>query len=261
MSGPTPPAVDRLDVHDYLRARDDLFSRSRTISVSEMATTLAHEINQPVGAVVNLLRASCRRLANADADPADTLARIAPALEQALEQALYTSSVVARIRDFTRTRRPSREPIDVGELVSRSLALLDWLLEVERCRVECALPDAVAGLVGDATMLQQVLVNLVRNAIEAMHGTSPEDRVLHVGATLGRGRLILSVADRGEGLDGRDLFVPFASSKPDGTGVGLNICRSFVELHGGRLWLGPNEHGGCTARIELPLDDEKGESP
>ena len=251
-------ATARPDVHDYLRARDDLFSRSRTISVSEMATTLAHEINQPVGAIVNLLRGTRRRLETGDATPA-TLERVAPALEQALEQALYTSSVIARIRDFTRSRRPAREPIDVAALVRRSLALLDWMLEGEGCRVETDFPDVSTRLVGDETMLQQVLVNLVRNAAEAMRTTPRDARLVRVEARLDGERLTLSVTDRGEGLGNAeaDLFVPFATSKPDGTGVGLNICRSFVELHGGRLWLAPNVDGGCTARIELPLGERE----
>ena len=244
----------RRDVHDYLRARDDLFSRSRTISVSEMATTLAHEINQPVGTVVNVLRGARRRVERGGAEPAATLSALAPVLDTALEQALYTSSVVARIRDFTRSRRPAREPIDVASLLARSLALLDWLLEAEACRLETALPEALPTVVGDATMLQQVLVNLIRNAVEAMLETPRDARVLRVSAGVDSGRLVMLVEDRGQGFgrDERDLFVPFATAKPDGMGVGLNICRSFVELHGGRLWLAPNEWGGCTARVELP---------
>ena len=249
----------RRGVHDYLRARDDLFSRSRTISVSEMATTLAHEINQPVGTVVNLLRGARRRLERDDIESGDKLAALVPALEAALEQALYTSSVIARIRDFTRSRRPAREPIDVADLLARSLALLDWLIEAEGCRLESDLPDALPRVTGDPTMLQQVLVNLIRNAVEAMLETPREHRALRVSARAESGRLALLVEDRGQGLGGGDLdlFVPFATAKPDGMGVGLNICRSFVELHGGRLWLAPNEQGGCTARVELPLDTEE----
>ena len=249
----------RRGVHDYLRARDDLFSRSRTISVSEMATALAHEINQPVGTVVNLLRGARRRIERDDIAPGETLAALVPALEAALEQALYTSSVIARIRDFTRSRRPAREPIDVSALVARSLALLDWLIEAEGCRLESELSGSLPRVTGDPTMLQQVLVNLIRNAVEAMLETPRERRALRVCARVESGRLALLVEDRGRGLGGDELelFVPFATTKPDGMGVGLNICRSFVELHGGRLWLAPNEQGGCTARVELPLDTEE----
>jgi len=258
------PDTSRADaLRDYLRARDDLFSRSRTISVSEMATTLAHEINQPVGTVVNLLRGASRRLGRASGEGTDEAARalltaLVPVLDQALDQALYTSSVIARIRDFTRARRPARAPVAIDELVRRAVALLDWLFEAEGCRIELCLPSVPTSVTGDETMLQQVLVNLLRNGVEAMRDTPRAARRLDVSATVDDARLTLAVGDRGHGLGegGRDLFVPFATAKPDGMGVGLNICRSFVELHGGRLWLAPGEEGGCTAHVELPLDIE-----
>ena len=117
-------------------------------------------------------------------------------------------------------------------------------------------PSQPARVVCDATLFQQVIINLVRNAIEAMHDTPVAERILTVGIEVGgrRGALSRSVTEVMALADGpENLFVPFATRKPKGMGVGLNICRSFIELHQGRLWLTPNSNAGCTARVSLPV--------
>ena len=251
---PADGVREALDLRRYLQARDSLFSTSRTISVSEMATTLAHELNQPIGTITNLLGGLKRRLARGQPDAAT----IGDALDRALEQARFTQSVIARIRDFTQARRPEQRTLDVRTLVADSVALLDWLFSSGDCEVSLELPDEPLLVRGDATMLQQVLINLLRNAVDASREQPRERRRVVIGARLDEELVALAVRDAGHGLSGREdsLFVPFATGKSDGMGVGLNICRSFVELHQGRLWLAPNEAGGATAWVELPRVEE-----
>lgn len=239
------------NLHEYMLARDNLFSTSRTISVSEMATTLAHELNTPIGTISNILRGVQMRLKKPDT----SLEVINTALERALEQTLFSQNIISRIRDFTQSRRPKFNVLDMRQQLSEAIALIDWLVAHNDCQVELQLPDEPLYISGDATMLQQVLINLIRNAVDAMHQQSVDQRNIVICAALNNDKVTVSIADTGHGLEeNKDkLFVPFATSKSSGMGVGLNICRSFIELHQGRLWLSPNEKEGCTCFVELPI--------
>ena len=237
------------NLHEYMQARDTLFSTSRTISVSEMATTLAHELNTPIGTISNILNGVKMRLKNPDAQM-DT---IDAALDRALDQARFSQNIISRIRDFTQSRRPKPALLDIHVQLKEAIELLDWLLNHNHCQVQIDVQDEPLYISGDATMLQQVFINLIRNAVDAMHQQSKELRKLKVTAQNIDGKITVSLADTGHGLGSSDkLFVPFATTKSSGMGVGLNICRSFIELHQGRLWLSPNEQEGCTCFVELP---------
>jgi two-component system sensor kinase FixL len=233
--------------------REQLLFTSRVFSVGEMATTLAHELNQPIGATANLLRGLrsrlARRKAGLDGDEA-------AALERALEQVMFAARVIARIREFTHTHQPRHGRIDLAALLRASASLLDWDLRRSRARLQLQLPDGPVLVRGDEVMLQQVLVNLMRNALDAMRADPPEDPQLTLTLMLKGHEAVVQVCDNGCGL-GDDaaakLFVPFTSSKPNGMGIGLSICRSFVELHQGRLWFTRNAVRGATFHVGLPL--------
>lgn len=241
------------DMHLYMQARETMFTTSRTISVSEMATTLAHEIKQPIATITNILKGVRIRLKRGDTQPE----QLEKALDSALEQAQFTNSVINRIRDFTQARRPQQKIIDVAKLTQEALSLMDWLLSANKCSTDLIISDEPLLCQGDPTMLQQVLVNLLRNGVEAMQERDPAERVLIIECKQRGSSARISIRDHGHGLEGKEqtLFVPFSTSKANGMGVGLNICRSFVELHQGRLWLSPNSDGGCTASVELPLSE------
>ena len=241
---------DATDMHLYMQARESMFTTSRTISVSEMATTLAHEIKQPIATITNILKGVRIRLGKSDVK--DEM--METALEKALEQAEFTDSVINRIRDFTQARRPKQQVLDMGEILNESLSLMDWFLSANHCDVQLRIGDGPLFCDGDPTMLQQVIANLVRNGVEAMQERSAKDRQLLVECQRQNESVRISIKDSGHGLkiEEKTLFVPFTTSKANGMGVGLNICRSFVELHQGRLWLSPNKEGGCTSHIELP---------
>ncbi|MBI1682734.1 sensor histidine kinase [Caulobacter hibisci] len=235
-----------------LADRERLLLTSRVMSVGEMATMIAHELNQPIGSIANIARGLKARLSR------DALSKEegVEALDRAAEQALYASGVIQRMRSFVEQRQPQVEPLDLPRLVRATLDLLDW--EIARDKVTArARFDALPPVLGDAVMIQQVLVNLARNGLDAMRGQSGPRRLTIAARPMdGSDRMVaLTVADSGPGVDadaaGR-MFSPFFSTKPGGMGVGLGICRSIVELHRGRLWHAPGPEGGTVFHIALP---------
>ena len=245
--------------------REQLLFTSRVISVGEMASTLAHELNQPIGAAANLLRGLRARLARrrrpaghtaAAAQAEEARAEEAQALDRAIEQVMFASRVIARIREFTQSHQPRHARLDLGALVRACASLLDWDLRRSGAALELVLPEAPVRVRGDEVMLQQVVVNLMRNALDALRSDPPATPRLSL-RLLVRGREAeLQVRDNGCGLAddaAARLFVPFASSKPNGMGIGLSICRSFVELHQGRLWFSRHAERGTTFHLGLPL--------
>jgi signal transduction histidine kinase len=250
-------------MHRHLQDRERLLFTSRSISIGEMASTLAHEVNQPIGTVGNVLRGIAARLQQlpVEGEAAEQMAERVAELQQgvrlALDQALFAGRVIGRIREFTHARQPRRERLDLAALARDSVALLDWEFARHGVPVTLDAPGP-AWVRGDAVMLQQVIVNLLRNALDAQRAAGPPAGrcvALHLRRTDGGHEL--AIVDRGGGISREaedQLFVPFVSSKPDGMGLGLKICRSFIELHQGRLWFTRNdaaEGGGCTFHIAL----------
>lgn len=237
----------------HLSDRERLLFVSRSMSVGEMASILAHELNQPIGSIANLLRGLALRIDRGVADAAI----LRPAIAQGIEQTMYAAGILARVRDYVEPRQPRRESIVLPTLAGAAIALLDW--EVRRDGIAVTLIDRTGPqgclVAGDPVMLQQVVVNLARNAIEAMRGAPAPDRLLQVVTSLDDDMVILRISDRGYGIDSQAearLFTPFFTTKPDGTGLGLHVCRSIIELHQGRLWFDTNADRGCTVCVALP---------
>ena len=258
-SDPALPADDSaLALARHLRDREELLFTSRSISIGEMASTLAHEINQPVGTIVNVLRGVSARLSRLPvaAEHQAQLDELHQGLKLALDQAQFASRIVGRIREFTHARQPEHKPLDLRALAQECVALLDWEFTRQGVPVTTEMPLPF-WVVGDAVMLQQVVVNLLRNALQSHRGLPAQQaQVLLRLQALGETEVELSIVDQGCGISSSaegSLFVPFQSSKPDGMGIGLNICRSFVELHQGRLWFTHNTAppGGCTFHLAL----------
>jgi signal transduction histidine kinase len=241
--------------------REQLLFTSRVISVGEMATTLAHELNQPIGATANLLRGLRSRLARRSSALS---AEEAGALDRAIDQVMFAARVITRIREFTHTHQPRHVRVDLAALLRSSASLLDWDLRRTGARLTLDLPAGEAGdgvestdvaVRGDEVMLQQVIVNLMRNALDALRSDPPADPHVVLRLVPRAGEFEIQVCDNGCGLGDEvaaRLFVPFASTKPSGMGIGLSICRSFVELHQGRLWFSRNPDRGATFHIGLP---------
>lgn len=250
----------------HLEDRERLLFTSRSVAVGEMATTLAHELNQPLGAVTNVLRGLKARLDAVIANPQPAaLPPLAQGVQLALDQVQYAARIIGRIRDYTQSRQPRRERVDLHALLHNSLTLLDWdlgrhgvQLSIDLAAGVGADSDDATAVAGDGVMLQQVMVNLLRNAIDAMSATPAGQRRLDISSRIdsAAGQIEIAIADTGCGIgaDGAaQLFMPFYSTKPTGMGIGLNICRSLIELHQGRLWFTPNAGRGCTFHVALPL--------
>ncbi|WP_200380292.1 sensor histidine kinase [Rubrivivax gelatinosus] len=261
--GPAPESARALQRH--LQDREKLLFTSRSISVGEMASTLAHEINQPIGTIANVLRGVGARVArlSVPAHEQPLLDELRQGLKLALDQAQFAGRIVGRIRDYTPARLPRHERLDLRTLAAECVALLDWEFARHGVPVHTEMAQP-AWVEGDALMLQQVVVNLLRNALEAQReAPGPAARVLlrlravpGVAGSSAPDEVQLSIVDHGCGIaaDAESrLFVPFESSKPDGMGIGLKICRSFVELHQGRLWFtrNPPPQGGCSFHLAL----------
>ena len=248
------------DRHEQTRAlqrqlddREQLLFTSRVFSVGEMATTLAHELNQPIGATANLLRGLRSRLSRRSSAMNKEEAQ---ALDRAIEQVMFAARVIQRIREFTHSHQPRHTRVDLTAMLRASASLLDWDLRRSRARLALELPEESVHVRGDEVMLQQVVVNLMRNGLDAMRADPPGQAELSLRLIARANEVEVQVCDNGCGLSDETaakLFVPFASSKPTGMGIGLSICRSFVELHQGRLWFTRNAERGATFHMSLPL--------
>jgi C4-dicarboxylate-specific signal transduction histidine kinase len=245
--------TERMETMRQHRAlQEQLLSSSRVMSVGEMATTLAHEINQPLATIVNCL-AAARTLLGQRGHGAQ---RLRQTLDLAFEQADQAVAVVARIREFVRTREPRREPHSLSALIERVVQLQQLEAQKHRVRMRVDLPDNAPLVLVDRVMVEQVLVNLVRNAIEAMRSTRPADRLLTIAAGVQPDeRVEVRVTDRGAGIAATDepqLFTPFFTTKPNGMGIGLAICRSIIEFHEGQLCFEREAAGGSVFAFTLP---------
>jgi two-component system, LuxR family, sensor kinase FixL len=252
--GTVHDVTDRRYAEDEARQLQDRLTHfSRLSTMGEMAAGLAHEINQPLAAIATYAQACQRFVRSPHRDDADVL----EALEQISVQALRAGEVIRRLRNFVKNREVKREAVDCSRLLEdlRTLAETDARLHNVRLRLDAepGLPTVYA----DPIQLQQVVLNLVRNAIDAMIDL-PMDRreVVLTTRALPDGEIEIIVADRGGGLApgaSEHLFNPFFTTKSSGTGLGLAISRSIVRAHGGRLWHTPNEGSGARFHFTLPV--------
>lgn len=235
----------------------ELVHMSRFTALGEMASALAHELNQPLAAFANYLKGSCRLLASGEPSALPT---VAEALEHATEQALRAGQIIKRLRDFVSRGESARQLEDLPKLIEEASALALVGVKEMGVRVAYALDPAAELAFVDKIQIQQVLLNLIRNAREAMQESPERDLAL---ATRQEGNMIeVSVADTGPGIAPEimaQLFQPFITTKAQGMGVGLSISRTIVEAHGGRLWAEPNPGRGTAFRFTLRADVEEPE--
>lgn len=233
------------------KQEEQLQRTARLIAVGEMASTLAHELNQPLGAIANYNNGCIRLLRSGSPDAAQLL----QLMEKCSTQAMRAGDVVRRIREFVRQRPPDLRPEEPGAMIAEALsaASSEHPEPVElRMELEPGLPRVAA----DRMMVEKVMVNLARNAIDSMQQVAPHDRCLVVRACAEAGRVQIEFRDRGCGLPAdveSHIFQPFLTTKPDGMGLGLAICRSIVEYHRGELWFRRNPEGGSTFCFTLPV--------
>jgi two-component system sensor kinase FixL len=223
---------------------------SRLSAMGEMASALAHELNQPLSAIANYLNGAKRLLARGgEVDP-----KAVDAVDKAVGQALRAGDIIRRLRDFLSRGEGERSVESLSKLVHEACGLALVGAKESGVDVRYDLDPHLDRVLVDRIQIQQVLVNLVRNALESMHGH--EKRQLLVATMVEDEMAIVSVADTGPGLDesvaGR-LFQPFVTTKPQGMGVGLSISRTIIEAHGGRIWTEANPGGGVIFRFSVRL--------
>jgi len=234
------------------RHQADLAHVLRLGTMGEMAAGLAHEINQPLGAVTNYAHGSVRRLRSGSVDSAELL----PILEAIAQESLRAGEIIRRVRDLVRKEPGEQKPVDVNGLVRDSAHFVDSDARQHRIRIQLDLAADLQPVTCNGVQIEQVLLNLLRNAVEAVQSAARADgRVVVATAAEGRDSIAVSVSDNGVGLSepGADVFAAFYSTKADGLGMGLSISRSIIEAHRGRLWATHNPERGTTFQFTLPV--------
>ncbi|HEY1907348.1 MAG TPA: ATP-binding protein, partial [Myxococcaceae bacterium] len=238
--------------NDQARLMGQLAHTARVNTMGEVVTSIAHEVNQPLFAIVSNARAAGTLLSRGEPD----LAEIGAALEDIVQDANRASAIIARVRTFLQRKPTEHLPVDLNGVVETVRTFLDPELSRRRVTLEVELGSPLPEVLGDTVQLQQVLVNLLMNAVDAMDSVSPGLRLLRVRTAAEReDRVRLDVIDAGPGLDPATrarLFEPFFTTKQSGLGMGLAICRSIVEAHGGRIKALEQAGPGTTLRVWLP---------
>jgi len=240
---------------------------SRLITMGEMASSLAHELNQPLTAISNYSMGTVARVrrniaTGATTDPVELLAM----LQKTSAQAERAGHIIRRIREFVKRAEPRRRRCRLRGIVDDAVGFAEIEASKKQIAIRTQVPHDIADIDADPILIEQVLLNLIRNGCEAMDDRADRSGVREivvavrdVGMDAGDGpandHVEFAVSDRGKGIDSalyEKLFEPFYSTKAEGMGMGLNICRSIVEFHGGRLWAAANPDGGTIFRFTLP---------
>jgi PAS domain S-box-containing protein len=232
-------------------AQAELARVSRLTTMGELAASIAHEVNQPLTAVNNNSSACLRLLANQNLQP-DVLRR---ALQEIVADGTRASAIVARIRAFIKKTPAEKNTLDVNEVIGEVLVMMGHGFEENRILLQRELAQALPPVLGDRVQLQQVLLNLIMNGIEAMTAVTNRPRTLWVQSRIDEsGDVQIAVRDSGTGLgsEADRVFTPFFTTKTNGMGMGLSISRSLIEGHGGRLWSSPNSPHGAIFSFTLP---------
>ena len=239
--------------------QSELVHISRLTALGEMASTLAHEINQPLSAIANYMKGT-RRLLEQTND--ERLVKARDALDKAAEQALRAGQIIRRLRDFLSRGESERRVESIAKLIEEASALALVGVKEYGIRVQFQRDPAVDSVLVDRVQIQQVLLNLIRNAVDAMTD-SPRRNLVIATAAAPPGQVTVSVSDTGPGIAPEiadQLFQPFVTTKPQGMGVGLSISRTIIDAHAGRIWVERNPDGGTTFRFTLrTADAEDGE--
>ncbi|WP_082915044.1 sensor histidine kinase [Paramagnetospirillum marisnigri] len=244
--------TERKKAEELARQHQEKLQRtSRLITMGEMASTLAHELNQPLSAIASYATGCLNRLAAGDAKVEELTAP----LTKLGVQAQRAGHIIRRIHDFVRKSDPLVAPCALNRVVEGAMGFLEAEARKRAIRVDLELDPRDPQVEADRILIEQVVLNLARNAMEAMGQTPAAERILDVTVESADGLAVVRVADQGGGIApevAESLFTPFFTTKSEGMGMGLNICRSIIESHRGRLWFEPNPDGGAIFQFTLP---------
>jgi PAS domain S-box-containing protein len=235
----------------YQEVRQELAHANRLATIGQLSASIAHEVNQPIGAAITYADAALRWLG---ANPPN-LEEVREALGLVLESGVRAGEVMDRIRVLAKKAPPRKDSLEINEVILDVIALTSREMEKNGISAHTQLAESLPAIQGDRVQLQQVIVNLLMNAIEAMSGMSDGPRELLISTANSDPGVLVSVRDSGPGLTPESverLFESFYTTKPGGLGMGLSICRSIVEAHDGRLWAGANLPRGASFQFALP---------
>ncbi len=230
--------------------QSELLHVSRLSAMGQMTAAIAHELNQPLSAILNYINAAKRTISQVK-DANGT--RITELIDKAAAQTARAGQIIRQLRDFVEKRETARAAANVNLVIEEAVSLASVNSADPNVRLHMALEPNLPPVLMDKVQIQQVIVNLVRNSVEAMQAVAR--RELKIATGLASEGIIITVSDSGPGLPeevASRLFHPFVTTKEKGMGIGLSICRSIVEAHGGRIWAGAGDQGGAAFHLILP---------
>ena len=247
--------TERKQTAEVSRQQEERLQRTaRLITMGEMASTLAHELNQPLSAIANYCAGCVTRMQSGKWKPEEVLS----AMQKASFQADRAGKIIRRVRDFVKKSEPRRRALRLAEILEDALGFAEIEAHRTGIRLVAEIEPELPLVFADRIMIEQVVLNLIRNGLDAMAEALPELRVLRVRArSFGKDAVEVAVIDRGHGIseEGRKrLFTAFYTTKTEGMGMGLNICRSIIEFHDGRLIVDENPEGGTIFSFTLPTE-------
>jgi C4-dicarboxylate-specific signal transduction histidine kinase len=237
----------------FVDAQMELAHVTRITTLGELAASIAHEVNQPLAGVIANAEAGLRWLRRGTPD-VDAACR---SVEWIIDDGNRASEVIRRVRALANKTEIEKLPLDVNDVAREVISLVQRELVSNQVSLQMELAPALPTILGDRVQLQQVIINLVVNGIEAMQSVTDRPRELAIRSREDEPQqVLLSVTDCGVGISAEDadrLFTPFFTTKSSGMGMGLSICRSIMEAHGGRLWATANVPHGATFQLTLPV--------
>jgi C4-dicarboxylate-specific signal transduction histidine kinase len=236
-------------------AQTELAHVNRVTTMGQLAASIAHEVNQPIAAAITNAQAALRWLGTLPPD----LEEARQALGRVVKEGHRASEVVGRIRTLIKKAPPRKDDLEINEAIREVIALTSSEVGKNGVLVQTQLAEGLPLIQGDRVQLQQVILNLIINALEAMSGVSEGPRELLIGTAKDGSGVLVAVQDSGPGLNPGSfdrLFDAFYTTKPGGMGMGLSICRSIVEGHGGRIWASRTAGPGATVQFALPINDQ-----
>ncbi|WOH56852.1 AAA family ATPase [Bradyrhizobium sp. BWC-3-1] len=244
-----------VDLTERKRAEAELAHANRVATMGQLTASIAHEVNQPVAALLTNAETALRWLAHQPPN----LEKAKPLIDRIVSDGKRTADIVSRIREFSKKAPAQKGNLEINEAILEIMRLTRAAMSEHSVSAEMQLSETLPHILGDKVQLQQVVLNLVMNAIEAMSEATEGRRELLIKTDeVKSGGVLVAVSDTGPGLSQTNperMFDPFFTTKPSGLGMGLPICRSIIEAHGGRLWAMPNEPRGAVFYMMLPIGE------